>query len=186
MSDFLKAAVKCVVPGSNRKAAIQSLKQSWNHPLNPNHVLPCLSVRTGFDLYLKIMAFPPGSEVIMSAINIPDMSLIVKAHGLNIVPLDISLLTVTPKIENLEHLITEKTRLIVLAHIYGRRYDLSPFIAVAHKYKLPVIEDCAEIFTGLEYTGHPQADLSMFSFGTIKNCTSFGGSIVKVRLYIDQ
>ena len=50
----------------------------------------------------------------MSAVNIPDMSQIVKAHRLNIVPLDISLMSVTPKIENLEHLITDKTRLVVV------------------------------------------------------------------------
>ena len=118
----------------------------------------------------------------MSAINIPDMSYIVKEHGLSIVPLDVSLTTVAPKIENLEHLITERTKLIILAHVYGKRYDLTPFLTVARKYRLPVIEDCAEVFTGLDYTGHPDVDLSMFSFGTIKNNTSFGGAMVKVSL----
>jgi perosamine synthetase len=33
-----------------------------------------LCVRTVFDLYLQVKKFPKGSEVIMTAINIPDMS----------------------------------------------------------------------------------------------------------------
>lgn len=44
-----------------------------------------------------------------------------------------------------------------------------------------VIEDCAECFSGFSYLGHPDSDISMFSFGAIKFYTSFGGAIAKVK-----
>lgn len=43
------------------------------------------------------------------------------------------------------------------------------------------MEDCAEAFFGFDYLGHPQTDVALFSFGAIKNCTCFGGGIVKVK-----
>ncbi|CAL1544928.1 unnamed protein product, partial [Lymnaea stagnalis] len=34
-----------------------TLKQLWNTPSNPNPVIPCLCVRTGLDLYLRVKNF---------------------------------------------------------------------------------------------------------------------------------
>lgn len=153
----------------------------WTNDQNPNFVLPCLSVRSGLDLYLKVMQFPAGSEVIMSAINIPDMVQIVRHHKLRIVSLDIDLETTSPKIELLESLISKKTVAILLAHIYGKRFDMEPFVRVAKRHGLCVIEDCAECFSGLQYLGHPESDISLFSFGVIKFYTAFGGALLKIR-----
>ena len=71
--DFLTAAQKSTLGSVDREELICSLQKLWTSKVNPNPVLPCLSVRTGLDLYLRVMQFPPGSEVIMSAINIPSM-----------------------------------------------------------------------------------------------------------------
>ena len=71
--DFLTAAQKSIIGSVDREELITSLQKLWTSKVNPNPVLPCLSVRTGLDLYLRVMQFPPGSEVIMSAINIPSM-----------------------------------------------------------------------------------------------------------------
>jgi dTDP-4-amino-4,6-dideoxygalactose transaminase len=35
--------------------------------------LVCLSVRTGFDLVLRALNLPAGSEILVTDINIPDM-----------------------------------------------------------------------------------------------------------------
>lgn len=44
-----------------------------------------------------------------------------------------------------------------------------------------LVEDCAESFSGFEYVGHPQSDLTLFSFGSIKVCTGFGCGVARVR-----
>src|SRR5688572_2857525 len=49
--------------------------------------LACLSVRTGLDLTLRTLNFAPGSEILVTGINIPDMFRILDAHGLKSIPL---------------------------------------------------------------------------------------------------
>lgn len=82
--NFKDAITSCLSCSVNRDRVVSEIKALWTNENNPNHVLPCLSVRSGFDLYLKVMDFPPGSEVIMSAVNIPDMITVVKHHKLKV------------------------------------------------------------------------------------------------------
>ncbi|XP_074662625.1 uncharacterized protein LOC141915120 isoform X2 [Tubulanus polymorphus] len=164
----------------NRIKMVENLSKLWRSPLR-NHALPCLSVRSGLDLFLRVKHFPEGSQIIMTALNIPDMVRVVKHHGMIVIPLDIKIDDMAPKIDHLELLITDKTVAIIVAHIYGKWIDMNPIIEVAQRYNLSVLEDCAESFCGLEKLGDPRSDLVMFSFGTIKFCTAFGGAVLNIR-----
>ena len=166
----------------NRDQITAELSCIWNNDQSPTcFILPCLSVRSVLDLYLQVKKYPPGSELIMSAINIPQMSHIAQYHGLKVVPLDINIDTLAPDVQLLESLINENTVAIVIAHIYGRWSDISDVINVCLKHKLTILEDCAQAFCGFKKLGHPKADLSFFSFGAIKSSTAFGGAIVRVK-----
>ena len=164
----------------SRADSVRELHNMWMSHADPRRVLPCLSVRTGLDLFLQIKKFPPGSEIIVSAINIPDVIQILKHHNLRVVPLDVNMDTMSPKLELFENLISEKTVAVLLAHIYGTWFYMDPFVDLARKHKLTMIEDAAEGFCGLDYFGHPKADVTLFSFGSIKFYTSFGGAIAKI------
>ncbi len=52
---------------------------------------------------------------------------------------------------------------------------------MARRHGLLFVEDCAQAFRGRSFTGHPDADVSMFSFGTIKTATALGGALLSVR-----
>jgi len=117
----------------------------------------------------------------MSAINIPDMSIVVRHHGLIPVPVDVYINNLAPKLDVLENGITKDTVAILVAHLYGKRFDMAPIVAVAKKYNLPVVEDLAEGFSGWDYLGHPEADLVLFSFGSMKTATAWGGGMAVVR-----
>lgn len=143
--------------------------------------LVCLSIRTALDAFLAVMKFPAGSEVIFTAINIPDMVSVVERHGLKVVPVDLDLETLAPKPELVELAVTEKTVAILAAHLYGKWINLEKVFQVAHDHGLYVLEDCAECFQGLKRKGHELSDLSFFSFGSIKHYTSFGGAVVGVK-----
>jgi perosamine synthetase len=67
-----------------------------------------------------------------------------------------------------------------VAHLFGGQVEMAPILEVAHRHGLLVIEDCAQAFAGAQYQGHAGADVSMFSFGTIKNSTALGGAILRV------
>jgi len=176
-SDLAHAALYCAFPGSIRakEAELEGMFAS------PFPVLSVFTVRTGFDLCLGAIGLPAGSEILMSALTIKEMVNIAKRHGLVPIPLDIESGTLAPEITTIEDAITERTRAIVIAHLFGTRVPMGPVIELAKKHGMLVIEDCAQAFTGQDYTGHPETDVAMFSFGSIKTMTSLGGALLRVR-----
>lgn len=148
----------------------EEIDRNFVTPENSNPAVVSLSVRTAFDAFLSLMGFPEGSEVIMSAINIPDMTQIVKYHRLSIVPLDFeSPETLKHSGQQLTKLISDKTVVVMIAHLYGRYNSCTELIQIAHSRGLWFIEDCAEVFNGFDNLGNPQSDLTFFSFGVIKH-----------------
>ena len=102
MKDFIQAGLNCLRCHRNKAEIVNDLKEFWTNTTNQNSVLPCLSVRTGLDLFLKVKAFPPGSEVITSAINIPDMVTVMRSHRLK-VQLILKLTVLTDLIQAILH-----------------------------------------------------------------------------------
>jgi len=169
--------LRCVVPrdpGTSEKDTCEIFA-----PGRP--VLVTYAVRAGFDLFLKAQAWPAGSEIVMTALTIREMADIARKHGLVPVPLDLDLDRLAPEVPDLEAAITPQTRAIVIAHLFGSRVDMEPIIAVAKRHGLMVIEDCAQAFTGMDYVGHPETDVAMFSFGSIKTSTALVSAVIRLR-----
>jgi dTDP-4-amino-4,6-dideoxygalactose transaminase len=160
-------------------------------------VLVSLSVRSAFDAFLAVSAFPRGAAVLVAAVNIPDMAAIIADHGLVAVPIDLDLATCAVDedalgraLEALGSLAVDpapgpargpRACMVLLSHIFGRRNGVSSASALCRRWAVPLVEDCAEAFTSLAFTGAPDADLSLFSFGAIKHMTALGGGIARVR-----
>jgi dTDP-4-amino-4,6-dideoxygalactose transaminase len=70
---------------------------------------------------------------------------------------------------------------VLFAHLFGARADLTPVIEFAERHTLDLIEDCAQAYVGPEFTGNPRSTLALFSFGTIKTGTAFGGAVAYAR-----
>ena len=84
------------------------------------------------------------------------------------------------KVEDIESLITEKTKAIMAVHIYGLTVDMDPLLEIAKKHNLKVIEDAAEVI-GQTYKGKPCGsfgDISTFSFYPNKHITTGEGGMV--------
>lgn len=143
--------------------------------------LACLSVRSGFDLLLRTLALPKGSEVLVSAVTIRDMVRIVEHHGLVAVPLDLDMESLAVRPGLLARGIGPRTVAILVAHLFGSRMPMEPLIRVARERGILVLEDCAQAFAGDGYRGHPESDVSLFSFGPIKTATALGGALLRVR-----
>ena len=43
-------------------------------------------------------------------------------------------------------LITERTKAIIVVHLYGTIYDMGKVIEIAKKHNLKAVEDCAQCF----------------------------------------
>ncbi len=177
VGDLWYGLCACVLPGSARRVQ-RSVEQ---HGSNRGPAVACLSVRSGFDLLLQALRFPAGSEVLLSALTVPDMPRILAHHTLVPVPVDLVANGCTPALDSLERAITPATRAVVIAHLFGTRIDMEPILDIARRHRLFVIEDCAQAYHGAEYLGHPESDAILFSFGPIKTATALGGGLMYVR-----
>jgi dTDP-4-amino-4,6-dideoxygalactose transaminase len=155
---------------------VRRLEDDWA----PRAALVCLSVRSGFHLLLEALELAPGTEVLLSAVTHPDMVRIARAHALEPVALDLDLETLAVRPHAVDAAVGDRTKLVVIAHLFGTRNDLRPLAEVASRHGLLLVEDCAQVFRGPHDAGDPHANVSLFSFGPIKECTALGGALVRV------
>ena len=177
-SEWIRALRRAIYTKENPKELAFRIA---NYFSSKDNAIVTISVRTAYNLFLDCLDLPAGSEVIMSAINIPEMLRITRMHGLVPVPVDLDIDTLATTPERIEEAITSRTKAVLISFVYGVTYDLAEIAKVTSKHNLLLVEDCAEGFAGPNYKGDPSADVTFFSFGPIKHATAFGGGVVVVR-----
>jgi dTDP-4-amino-4,6-dideoxygalactose transaminase len=176
-SDLAYGIASSFAPG-RRDDRAEQLERLWSER---GDAIACLSVRSGFDLLLTALDLPENSEIIVSAVTIPHMLDIIRAHKLVPVPADVDMSRMELDPGVLESARSERTRAVLVAHLFGARMRLDPVVDFARRHRLLLIEDCAQAFSGGDYRGHPASDVTMFSFGPIKIATALGGGLLQVR-----
>lgn len=87
-------------------------------------------------------------------------------------------------VKKLESKITEKTKAILVVHLYGIATPMDEIVALCEKYHLKLVEDCAQSH-GACYKGQMTGtfgDVGCFSFYPSKNLGAFGdGGAVVVK-----
>ncbi len=173
--DLMLAAVGCLLPG--RQALLEAKTQhTWS---DANDCLVTLSVRSAFDLALRALALPKGSEILFSALTVPDMVSIARAHGLVPVPVDIDD-EGNLCLASLQAAMSARTRMLVVAHLFGGRMPLDAVSKILQQHDILLVEDCAQRFVAVGEPGHAASDFVMHSFGPIKTATALGGAVVRV------
>ena len=161
----------------SEKNITNRLDQIWA----PSQTMTSFSVRSGFDLLLQACAFPAGSEIILSAVTVPDMVNIIRLHNLVPVPVDLQATDASVSAKDVAEHITSRTKAVLVAQLFGNRHPLANLGILAREHQLLLIEDCAQAFKGRDFVGSLEASISMFSFGPIKTCTALGGALLTVR-----
>ena len=73
-------------------------------------------------------------------------------------------------------LISKKTKAIIPVHIYGQICDMNKIISISKKFKIPIIEDCAQA-QGTKFNNKYAGsfgEISCFSFYPTKNLSAVG------------
>jgi perosamine synthetase len=86
-------------------------------------------------------------------------------------------------VQQIEELITPRTKAIMVVHIYGLPVNMDPVLEIKKKYGLYLIEDAAELL-GQTYNGQQCGsfgDISTFSFYPNKHVTTGEGGMVLVN-----
>lgn len=135
---------------------------------------------TALHLALLALGIGRGDEVIVPALTYVASVNTIHYTGATPVFCDSRMDTWQMDPEDIEHRITERTRAIIVVHLYGYPCDMDPIMEIAKKYNLFVIEDCAEAI-GTEYKGKKVGtfgDIACFSFFGNKTITTGEGGMV--------
>jgi dTDP-4-amino-4,6-dideoxygalactose transaminase len=145
----------------------------------------CIGVASGLDaliLSLLCLDLPPKSEVIIpSNTYIASILAVVKA-GLVPVLVEPNINTYNIEAVEIEKKINRNTKVILPVHLYGKVSEMTEITALANKYDLKIIEDCAQSH-GAKVDGKISGtfgDFGAFSFYPTKNLGALGdaGAIV--------
>ena len=131
-------------------------------------------------LALRALDLPAGSEVVMPTFTIISCALACIYNNLKPVLVDCKPDTWNMDINQIEEKITDKTKAIMVVHIYGHPVDMDLVAEIAEKHNLYIVEDAAEAI-GAEYKGQKCGsfgDISCFSFYANKTITTGEGGMV--------
>ncbi len=150
--------------------------------LGAQHAIAVANCTCALHLALQIVGVGEGDEVI-----VPSLTFVATANAVRYVratPVFCDIrapddLNIDP--EQIESLITQKTRAIVVMHYGGFPCDMDPILELARKHRLRVVEDACHGPLS-EYQGRKlgtMGDLGCFSFFSNKNIsTGEGGMLV--------
>lgn len=93
-------------------------------------------------------------------------------------------------VSKIEEKITDRTKAILVVHLYGQAANMQPIVELVRKYDLKLVEDCAQSH-GASFQGKMTGtfgDIGCFSFYPSKNLGAFGdaGAIVTNNLKIAE
>lgn len=144
----------------------------------------CIGVNSGLDaltLSVRALKIGAGDEVIVPANTYIATVLAITANGATpifVEPDEFYNLDAA----KIESAVTEKTKAIMVVHLYGQAARMDKICAVAEKYNLKLIEDCAQSH-GAKFNGKVTGtfgNAGCFSFYPTKNLGAFGdgGAVV--------
>jgi dTDP-4-amino-4,6-dideoxygalactose transaminase len=128
------------------------------------------------ELALHACGVAAGDEVIVPAFTFIATGSAVSALGARPVFAEIEHGSFNLDPEQIEILITPRTRAIVVVHLFGLAADMDPILAIATKHGLPVIEDNAQSL-GAGYLGRKTGSMGRvgcLSFYPSKNLGAYG------------
>ncbi len=124
-------------------------------------------------LTMMALGIKTGDEVIVPSHTFIATASPAKFLGATPVYVDINPVTYTMDPLKLESAITDRTKAIIVVHLYGHPVDMDKIMSIAKKYDIRVIEDACQAHAA-EYKGKKTGslgDMAAFSFFPSKNMT---------------
>jgi len=152
-----------------------AFEKNFSEFMGMKHTIACANGTDSLEILLAAMGIQPGDEVIVPAISwISTAEAVTTAGGVPVfVDVDEHFLIDVSKIEER---ITNRTKAIIPVHLYGNPVDMTALMAIAEKYGLQVLEDCAQSHAstihGKKVGTFGQA--ASFSFYPGKNLGAYG------------
>jgi len=155
---------------------VQSFEQEFSSYIEVSYGFGVGNGTEAIHLALRACGIGEGDEVITVSHTAVATVAAIAMSGAKPVFVDIEPDYFTIDVTQIEEVITPRSKAIIPVHIYGQPVDMESLMAISKKYKLQVIEDCAQAHGAKiknRFVGS-FGDMACFSFYPTKNLGALG------------
>lgn len=166
--------------------SVKQFETNLSKFLNVKHVISCANGTDALQISMMALGLKPGDEVIVPVFTYIATAEVIGLLRLKPVMVDVDADTFCVDVNQIEAVITKRTKAIVPVHLFGQCANMDAIMAIAQKYNLFVIEDTAQaigaVFTfqdGSTKSAGCIGDIGTTSFFPSKNlgCYGDGGAL---------
>lgn len=177
---LLKEVIDSGTLTSTKGAQVKTLERQFAQLLGCKHAYACSSGTAAIHTAIAALDPEPGEEVVVSPIT--DMGALTPILYQGAIPVfaDVDPVSLNVTAETLSSCISERTRAIVVTHLFGNPCDMDGILKLGEKHGIPVVEDCAQAFLAQDrgrYAGTMGA-IGCFSTQQGKHMTTGEGGLV--------
>ena len=178
--ELLRRVIDSGTLTSTKGTLVKQLESEFAKKLGSKHAFACSSGTAAIHCAVAAVNPEPGDEIITTSIT--DMGGLTPIIYQGAVPVfaDVDPDTCNVTARTIEAVISEKTRAIIVTHLFGNPCEMQAIQELAQKHNIPVIEDCAQAFlsTWQDRNVGTIGDIGCFSLQQGKHITTGEGGIV--------
>jgi len=176
----LAAVLESGILTSTKGFYVKELENEFAGMLGTKAAFACTSGTAALHTAVAAVNPEPGDEIVTTSIT--DMGALTPILYQGAIPVfaDVDPSTSNLTAETIRERITERTRAIMVTHLFGNPCRMKPIMELARSFNLPVIEDCAQSFLA-ECQGEivgVLGDIGCFSLQQGKHITTGEGGLV--------
>jgi dTDP-4-amino-4,6-dideoxygalactose transaminase len=165
---------------STKGRFVKELEDRFAERLGVQHAIACASGTAAIHTAVAALDPEPGDEIITTAIT--DMGGLTPILYQGAIPVfaDVDPSSYNVTADTISARITDRTRAIIVTHLFGNPADMTPIMELAGKHGVPVIEDCAQAYLA-EVDGRMVGtigDIACFSLQQGKHITTGEGGLI--------
>jgi perosamine synthetase len=180
ITEYLNQAISNGELSGNFGQYIDKFEKQFSKFCDVNYSIAVNNGTCALHVAMEALGIQDGDEVLVQSLTNMASAFSVSYTGAIPIPVDIEPDTLNINPALVEGLITKKTKAIMVVHLFGHPVDMDPIIAIAKKYNLFVIEDCAEAH-GATYKGRKLGgigDIGCYSLYANKIVAAGEGGVV--------
>lgn len=178
--ELLQKVINSGTLTSTKGTFVKQLETEFAKKLGSKYAYACSSGTAAIHCAVAAINPEPGDEIITTSIT--DMGGLTPIILQGAIPVfaDVDPETYNVTARSIENVISEKTKAIVVTHLFGNPCDMAAIQDLAKKHDIPVIEDCAQAFlsTYRDENIGTLGDIGCFSLQQGKHITTGEGGIV--------
>ncbi|MDC1091468.1 DegT/DnrJ/EryC1/StrS family aminotransferase [Candidatus Pelagibacter ubique] len=147
---------------------------------NSKYTIAVSNGTNALHLCCKAIGLKDGDEVLVSSSTNMASAFAISYCGAIPIPIDVKKNTWQINPDLIEDKITKRTKAIMIVHLFGQAVEIDEIKRISNKYKLKIIEDCAEahgVFYKKKHVGN-FGDVAAYSFYFNKSITSGEGGMI--------